>query len=128
VTASNGGGASQHLEPPHLRREVSEVTELKTRVSELEVINDLFRGRVAELERSEQEARALQSQAEAEADRARKAEHTIATAFSDAKRRIEMLETELASGEHRSKRLRVEDFVRDDAEVSELSTPSQAAL
>lgn len=33
------------------------VQTLRTRVSELEVINDLFRGRVAELEASEQNAR-----------------------------------------------------------------------
>ena len=36
---------------------------LKTRVSELEVINDLFRGRVSELEAAEQEARRAESAA-----------------------------------------------------------------
>jgi GATA-binding protein len=128
LSASNGVGPSHHLEPPSLRREQSEVTELKTRVSELEVINDLFRGRVSELERLEKDARDAQLLAEAEADRARKAEHTIASAFGDAKRRIEALEVELASGEPRSKKLKVDDYMKDDTEVSQeispLSTPA----
>lgn len=121
LSASNGVGASHHLEPPSLRREQSEVTELKTRVSELEVINDLFRGRVSELERLEKDARE-------EADRARKAEHTIASAFGDAKRRIEALEAELASEEPRLKKLKVNDSPKNETEVSReispLSTPA----
>ena len=36
---------------------LSQNSHLRTRVSELEVINDLFRGRVAELENSENDAR-----------------------------------------------------------------------
>lgn len=45
---------------------------LKTRVSELEVINDLFRGRVAELEASEQEARRAEAAARESERRLRK--------------------------------------------------------
>jgi GATA-binding protein len=98
---------------------------LKTRVSELEVINDLFRGRVAELEASEQEARRQEQIA-------RDGTEKLRLDFEDAKRKIEMLEAELAdiNGDgHRQKRLRVEDFVREDGsrDGSPLSTPSQLA-
>lgn len=47
-----------HLEAPQsYDAVVAQNNALRTRVSELEVINDLFRGRVSELEASEQEAR-----------------------------------------------------------------------
>lgn len=47
-----------HLEAPQsYDAVVAQNNALRTRVSELEVINDLFRGRVSELESSEQEAR-----------------------------------------------------------------------
>ncbi|KAM0724222.1 hypothetical protein Q7P37_000104 [Cladosporium fusiforme] len=47
-----------HLEAPQSYDAVAaQNNALRTRVSELEVINDLFRGRVSELEASEQEAR-----------------------------------------------------------------------
>ncbi|MCJ1479722.1 hypothetical protein MMC13_008408 [Lambiella insularis] len=48
----------RHLEPP-LSYEVlqQQTTTLKTRVSELEVINDLFRGRVHELEQNDRQLR-----------------------------------------------------------------------
>lgn len=50
--------APHHLEPPQsYDAVVAQNNALRTRVSELEVINDLFRGRVSELEGSEQEAR-----------------------------------------------------------------------
>ena len=50
--------APQHLEAPQsYDAVVAQNNALRTRVSELEVINDLFRGRVSELESSEQEAR-----------------------------------------------------------------------
>ncbi|QDS72302.1 hypothetical protein FKW77_007385 [Venturia effusa] len=119
LSASNGVAPAHHLEPPSLRREQSEVTELKTRVSELEVINDLFRGRVSELERLEKDARE-------EADRARQAEHTIASAFNEAKRRIEDLEAEIASSseEPKAKKLKVTDSPKYD----KVETPSEISL
>jgi GATA-binding protein len=112
-----------HLEPP--QSHYSESTALKTRVSELEVINDLFRGRVAELEASEQEARRQEMLA-------REGEGKARMDLEEAKRRIDQLESELADygGGRRQKRLRLDDFVRDDdgsREVTPLSTPSQSA-
>lgn len=83
--------------------------ELRTRVSELEVINDLFRGRVAELEQH-----LADRQQAAEQERVEKEQMRLE--LENAKRRIEELEGE---GGHRSKRLRVEDFVQDDASGSD---------
>ncbi|KAL9073429.1 MAG: hypothetical protein Q9157_004763, partial [Trypethelium eluteriae] len=58
ASSSQLNGAGGHLEPPQTYDAIVALnTSLKTRVSELEVINDLFRGRVAELEKSEQDAR-----------------------------------------------------------------------
>ena len=62
-TADAGGFAVRHPSPSSLDVPQSydalrlQNQELRTRVSELEVIQDLFRGRVEELERSEREAR-----------------------------------------------------------------------
>ncbi|KAI9695701.1 MAG: hypothetical protein M1820_008464 [Bogoriella megaspora] len=69
IPASSGqlNGTSGHLEPPQgYDAIVSLNTSLKTRVSELEVINDLFRGRVAELEKSEREVRQAEEGSRAE--------------------------------------------------------------
>jgi GATA-binding protein len=87
-----------------------DVTHIKTRVSELEVINDLFRGRVNELESMLQER--LQ-----EVETERQAKEALRKELNEAKRRIGELEEE--TGHHRPKRLRVEDFVQDDASGSE---------
>ncbi|KAL9092142.1 MAG: hypothetical protein Q9165_004575 [Trypethelium subeluteriae] len=58
ASSSQFNGAGGHLEPPQTYDAIVALnTSLKTRVSELEVINDLFRGRVAELEKSEKDAR-----------------------------------------------------------------------
>lgn len=89
-------------------------------MSELEVINGLFHGRVAELEASESEARRQEILA-------REAEGKARMDLEEAKRRIEQLEGELSDlGGDRRKRLRVEDFVRDvdgSREVTPLTTP-----
>ena len=54
-------GATSHLEAPQTYDALlSQNSHLRTRVSELEVINDLFRGRVAELESSENDARRVE--------------------------------------------------------------------
>ena len=87
-----------------------DVTAIKTRVSELEVINDLFRGRVAELE-----AMLAERQQQWEAEKAEKEQ--LRGELVDAKRRIEELEGE--EGHHKAKKLRVEDFVQDDASGSD---------
>lgn len=91
---------------------------LKTRVSELEVINDLFRGRVAELEQSEQDARAKEASAREAADQYKADLEAALDRESALKRRLEALEAELESSKSHaappSKRLRLSDVVRDD--------------
>ncbi|KAI9830937.1 MAG: hypothetical protein M1819_005320 [Sarea resinae] len=110
----------RHLEPPQTFESLlASTTSLKTRVSELEVINDLFRGRVAELEnseanarRSEMMARESESQIRAALDDSRAREH-------DLKRRIEELEAEASEtakdAPPRAKKMRVSDIVDDGA-------------
>ncbi|KAF2762152.1 hypothetical protein EJ05DRAFT_199266 [Pseudovirgaria hyperparasitica] len=85
---------------------------LKTRVSELEVINDLFRGRVAELENSEQDARRNLDES-----RAREI---------DLKRRVEEMEAELADARGsplRHKRMKMSDLVDEKMTSTPVSTP-----
>lgn len=90
-----------HLEPPlPYDTLVSQNTLLRTRVSELEVINDLFRGRVAELENSEITARDTEAQLRAELDATRQRENEL-------KRRIEELEEDSP----RHKKMRLSEFV-----------------
>ena len=55
---STSSANDRHLEPPQTYEGLLQAnTTLKTRVSELEVINDLFRGRVNELEQSNAHSR-----------------------------------------------------------------------
>lgn len=95
---------------------------LKTRVSELEVINDLFRGRVAELEASENEARRAEASARDEVSRLRAELDASRASEEQLKRRVEQLEADLATstaacenGER--KRVRLSDA--SDLSVSE---------
>ena len=110
MSISNGS----HLEaPPPYDTLAAQNTALKTRVSELEVINDLFRGRVAELETSEQAARGRESQLKAELEDAKARE-------ADLKRRLEELEAESP----RHKRMRLSDLVdesRAGSPINELT-------
>jgi len=89
--------------------QANSTTTLKTRVSELEVINELFRGRVNELENSERELqRQLQESRTRERDLLRHIEqmqgHPVGGAFDD-------------NEERHSKRLRTSDFVNDDSDL-----------
>ncbi|KAG9580525.1 hypothetical protein KCU97_g11939, partial [Aureobasidium melanogenum] len=92
---------------------------LKTRVSELEVINDLFRGRVAELEQSEQDARAKESSARDAADQYKSDLDAALVREAALKKRVELLEAEVESYKSQAapppKRLRLSDVVRDDS-------------
>lgn len=110
-----------HLEAPQAFGDNSSL--LKTRVSELEVINDLFRGRVSELEQSEQEARRREALAQEAADRYRADLHTAHAREADLKRRVEDLEAELASYRQAppAKKVRL-----SDASSDEVSRPSSS--
>ncbi|PSN71321.1 GATA type zinc finger protein Asd4 [Corynespora cassiicola Philippines] len=93
-----------HLEPPlPYDTLAAQNTALKTRVSELEVINELFRGRVGELESSEQAARETETQLRAE--------------VADLKRRLDELDDS-----HRHKKMRLSDLVDE----SRAGTPINA--
>ena len=121
-----------NLEPPQAYGDLAgNNSHLKTRVSELEVINDLFRGRVSELEQSEQEARRNEAIAREAAERY-KADMTAALAREeDLKRRLDSIEAELhvyKEQAHPQKRLRLSDVSQDgDRSVSSLSSPTANA-
>ncbi|KAL1305301.1 hypothetical protein AAFC00_002204 [Neodothiora populina] len=123
TTASLNGN---HLENNHAYAEnAANSSHLKTRVSELEVINDLFRGRVAELEQSEQAARRNAELAHDAAERYRSDLDAALSREKDMKRRIDQLESELESYKSQAppapKRARLSDIVRDDEESRSLS-------
>ncbi|PSK40096.1 protein GZF3 [Elsinoe australis] len=89
---------------------------LKTRVSELEVINDLFRGRVAELESSEQEARRSESMAREETSRMKRDLDAALAREESLKRRVEDLEAQI-NGDHEGSRKRTR--MSDASELSD---------
>ncbi len=114
----------RHLEVPQTYEQlIAANAGLKTRVSELEVINELFRGRVTQLEQDEANARRGE-------EMRRESEHTLRQALDESqrrenqlKRRLDDLEREIgevreANGP-RAKKMRVADMVGD----SESSTP-----
>ena len=80
----------RHLEPP-LTYEVlqQQNTTLKTRVSELEVINNLFRDRVHELEQNDRRAQMVQDQLRQALDHSKQQENEL-------KRRIDDMERDYA--------------------------------
>ncbi|KAF2135857.1 uncharacterized protein K452DRAFT_158288 [Aplosporella prunicola CBS 121167] len=126
-SASSINGA--HLEPPMTYDGLANTnTSLKTRVSELEVINDLFRGRVAELEQSEQRARTDETLARDAENRLRAGLEQSQAREADLKRRIEELEAELSEYRDgpRQKKMRLSDIVDESAASTPLSTPSQS--
>lgn len=85
---------------------------LKTRVAELELVNDLFRGRVGELEHCEANARRAESgRREIEAQLRQCLDASIRRE-EDLKRKLDNAERELSDhrGEHQSKKVRVSDL------------------
>ncbi|KAH8804766.1 hypothetical protein F5884DRAFT_679774 [Xylogone sp. PMI_703] len=104
---------------------IAQNSSLKTRVSELEVINELFRGRVTQLEQDEANARRGE-------EMRRESETSLLARLEESqrrenqlKRRLDDVERELAElkeGGPRAKKMRVADMVGD----SESSTPQSA--
>ena len=104
-----------HLEPPLNYDTLSaQNTALKTRVSELELVNDLFRGRVTELEGSEKAARSMEAQLRAELDQANQRE-------ADLKRRLD----ELEGDGPRHKKMRLSDLVDESRAGSPVSSMTE---
>lgn len=96
ATSLNNG--TSHLEPPQ------SYDALRTRVSELEVINDLFRGRVGELEQNEQAARRAEHIKDEELQRVRADLQTAdARAVELEKRVAELLEASGGSPQARKR-------------------------
>ncbi|RAK73590.1 putative GATA transcription factor (AreB) [Aspergillus fijiensis CBS 313.89] len=104
-------------------------TSLKTRVSELEFINELFRGRVAELERSDATARRSEMIVRDSEVRLRRSLEEAQRREDDLKQRVADLERQLADkstfnnitnsdspGEPLAKRMRLSDVVEQPAE------------
>ncbi len=116
----------RHLEPPQTYEGLLAAnTSLKTRVSELEVINDLFRGRVAELEHSDANARNGEIMSRESDDQLRRALDEAHRRENDLKRRLDEFEreiVELRDSEPRTKKMRLSDIVAESSE-----TPSQSA-
>jgi GATA-binding protein len=113
----------RHLEVPQTYEQlIAQNSSLKTRVSELEVINELFRGRVTQLEQDENNARRGE-------EMRRESEHNLRMHLEESqrrenqlKRRLDDLEREISEvrdGAPRAKKMRVADMVGD----SESSTP-----
>jgi GATA-binding protein len=108
--------------PPTFEQIIAQNTALKTRVSELEVINGLFSGRVTQLEQDEHNARRGEALSrESEGDLMRRLEESQRRE-NQLKRRLDDVERELAElreSAHPAKKMRVADMVGD----SESSTP-----
>ena len=93
----------RHLEPPLSYEGLQQQnTTLKTRVSELEVINDLYRSRVQELEQNDRRAEMVQSQLRQALEQCKQQENNL-------KRRVDDLEHEFADSLPHAKRLRASD-------------------
>ena len=113
---SPGGSTSslndRHLEPPKTHDQLlQENATLKIRVSELEVINDLFRGTVQQLEQSELHARRTENMQQDSHNQLRQLLEDSRRREDDLKRRVEDLEREVSelrdSPEPASKRPRL---------------------
>ncbi|KAF2870663.1 hypothetical protein BDV95DRAFT_495745 [Massariosphaeria phaeospora] len=101
-----------HLEPPMpYDTLMTHNTALRTRVSELELVNELFRGRVSELENNEQVARDTESQLRAELEEVKQRE-------GDLKRRLEEVEGEGP----RHKKMRLSDLVDESRAGTPISS------
>ena len=104
----------RHLELPKTHDQLQqENASLKIRVSELEVINDLFRGTVAQLEQSEAHARRTENLQHGEHNQLRQLLDDSRRREDDLKRRVEDLEREVSelrgSPEPSAKRARLSD-------------------
>ena len=101
--------------PQSYERLLAANTKLNTRVSELEVINELFRGRVAELEQSDATARRSEMIVRDSEVRLRRSLEESQRREEDLLRHVSDLESQLgnptASGEPLAKRVKLSDVV-----------------
>lgn len=119
-SASSLNGTTSHLEAPQTYDGLlGQNSHLRTRVSELEVINDLFRGRVGELESSEQEARQEANSKHEETERLRSYLDAERRKVDELQKRVSELEAE---GSPLRKRAR--NFSNKVGDDERSSTPS----
>ncbi|KAK4544587.1 hypothetical protein LTR36_004159 [Oleoguttula mirabilis] len=105
-SGGGGGGPSHGVEaaaPPQHQQPTydalsAQTSHLRTRVSELEVINDLFRGRVGELESSEADARRGERAREEENRRLRAELEMAGRRVGELGKRVAELEEEVEAG------------------------------
>ncbi|KAJ5550498.1 GATA transcription factor nreB-Penicillium chrysogenum [Penicillium sp. DV-2018c] len=115
----------RQLDSPHTFESLLALnTSLKTRVSELEFVNELFRGRVTELEQSDASARRSEMIVRDSEVRLRRSLEEAQRREEDLKRRISELERQLGSsagdaesGEPLAKKIRLSDVVETGEEV-----------
>ncbi|KAF4635060.1 hypothetical protein G7Y89_g3053 [Cudoniella acicularis] len=113
---------AQGLEVPQTYEQlIANNSALKTRVSELEVINELFRSRVTQLEQDEANARRgeemhrdSQYQLMQRLDESQRRENQLKRRLDDMEREL----SELKDGAPRAKKMRVADMVGDHSESS----------
>ncbi|KAI7333748.1 hypothetical protein KC315_g4099 [Hortaea werneckii] len=117
-SATSLNGTSQLEAPQTYDGLMGQNSHLRTRVSELEVINDLFRGRVGELENSEQEARREANSKREENERLKSDIDTERRKVEDLQKRVAELESE---GSPARKRARVSDDNKAPERPSESS-------
>ena len=87
---------------------------LRTRVNELEVINDLFRGRVVELEHAEEEARRAERTNLEEASRFQSDLNIANTKVAELQKRLAEFESQSTLGRKRTRRTATEEPNVDD--------------
>lgn len=113
-SASSVNGAA-NLEPPQTYDALQGQNQhLRTRVSELEVINDLFRGRVTELEQSEEEARRSERMKEEEVQRYKVDLDTANARLEELQKRVAELENQSTPARKRTRRNAPDETNGDD--------------
>jgi GATA-binding protein len=104
-SASSINGNAANLEPPQSYDALQAQNQhLRTRVSELEVINDLFRGRVTELELAEQDARRAEKMKDEEVERYKSDLDTANAKVEDLQKRLAELESQNTPARKRTRR------------------------
>lgn len=126
----------RHLDIPQTYEQlIAANSSLKTRVSELEVINELFRGRVTQLEQDESNARRGEEMRRASEENLKAQVEDLQRHLQESQRRENQLKRRLDDIERergdisdtregpRAKKMRVADMVGD----SEVSTPQSVS-
>lgn len=112
-----------HLEPPQSYDALAaQNRDLRTRVSELEVINDLFRGRVGELEHSEQGARRTNMMKDEDLDRTRIILEAAEQRVREMEKRLAELESDVGPAR---KKVRREENELDGAKTAAVAADDE---